>query len=153
MNTVTIKGQTFQARKMPAFPEQLLFAKAMTPLAMDLLPLIENLIENPDMMEMVKQGKAPPAFLGLLLLTASNAMGKLTDDQLINLTRRALAAVQIKQGEAGWAAVMTDSGHIMFPDLMDLRTIAELVFKVAEVNLASFFVVGRGTSPAGQPLT
>lgn len=151
VETATVGGIVFQIRKVPAYPDQLLLAKAVMPVMADLMPVIIKLIENKDLREKAVSGQAaqiPPEFLVEMLEAAFGAVQKLSAEDLLNLTRRSLAAVQRKQGEAGWADVMTPTGQMMFADL-DLRVILELVFKVVEVNLLGFFFGGPGTSPAG----
>lgn len=146
MSEVTIGTRTFQIRKLPAYPDQLLLSKAAAPVMAEFLPIVIKLIENKDQRDEATKGNLPPDLIIDMMEAARSALIKMTDADLMNLTRRSLTAVQLKQGEAGWANVMTPSGEMMFD--LELPVIFDLIFKVAEVNLLSFFFGSHGASPA-----
>ena len=52
-----IRGTAYQSRKMPAYPDQLLLAKALLPLAKDVLPVILNILQDGSLVEKAKRGE------------------------------------------------------------------------------------------------
>lgn len=147
--TVTIGERTFQVRKVPAYPDQMLLAKVVMPVWQDVLPLIIRVITTPELKAAIQAGTPPTDFLIEVMDIASGAIRKLSEDDLLALTRRALATVQIKQGDAGWADVMLASGQMMFP--LELGEIIELIWEAVGVNLGGFFIESLGKSQGVKP--
>jgi hypothetical protein len=145
---VTIGVNTFQVRTLPVYPDQLLLTKSFMPLYGDLMPVIMKAMKDPAIREAIK-AKAPPVdFLLEVADAVFVALQKLSSDDLLELTRRALIAVQVKQGTAGWSNLMLDNGQLMFQTLA-LPELLQLVWVVVEVNLLDFFAAPLGKSQGG----
>lgn len=145
MNTITIGGQTFSVRKLPAYPDQMLLTKAVMPIWQDLMPVIGRVISDPELFAQCKAGKPPKEILLEVLDRGFTAIQKMSDDEMMALTQRSLVSVQIQQGTAGWSDIMLPNGQLMFANL-ELAAILQLVWKVVEVNLGGFFSAALGQS-------
>lgn len=145
MNNTTINGVNYQVRKLPAYPEQMLLAKAIMPIYQDLIPVITRVLGDKEMMAAVKAGAPPRELILDVMDRGFTAIQKMSDDELLALTQRSLVAVQVQQGQAGWADVMLPNGQLMY-NTIELPDILQLIWKVAEVNLGGFFAAALGTS-------
>lgn len=138
----------FQARKLPAYPDQLLLAKAAMPLYLDMIPVITKVLSNPGLLAAVKAKTPPPDLLVEIMDAGFVGIQKLSNDELLNLTERSLAAIQVRQGDAGWANIMLPTGQLMF-DNLELSDIIQLIWTTVEVNLFGFFAAPLGKSQGG----
>lgn len=145
MKQVTIGENVFQVRKVPAYPDQLLLAKAALPIYQDVIPIITKVLGNRELMVAMRAGTPPKDLVLELMDVVFMGMRRMSEDDLLTLTQRSLRCVEIQQGQGGWSQVMLPDGQLMF-NTITLPNILQLIWNAVEVNLGTFFAEALGKS-------
>ena len=136
-----VSGQAYRSGKLDAFKQSHIVRR--------LAPVLGSIGQLRKYVVMDGSGNVASADLPGVLSVVSEALSKLSDDDVEYIQKTCLAVVSRKQGDL-FSSVLPRGGVLAFEDIgmLEMNTI---VFYVLKDNLAGFFSgIGRKVSPVPQ---